>query len=203
MAQSIYHLTRLYKEAVEDISDTPAHWMDFLESAARNYRYPFQDQVLIHHQRPEATAVLTFEQWNTMFHRRIHRGADGIGVFGRRNGRTTVKYYFDIADTYATQESIPVPLWTMNPEDYPAVLNRLQQGYRATSPVLSEAVKETAANAVNAIAEGYAETFQHADMLITAEDFLLLAEHSVTYMLLYRMDMDPSDALTGMDYINL
>ena len=203
MAQSIYHLTRLYQEAIYDVSDTMPHWMMFLESAARNYRYPFQDQVLIHHQRPEATAVLKFEQWESMFHRRIHRGSTGIGVFDRRNGRTAVKYYFDIADTYATPESIPVPLWTLNPEDYPRVLELLQQGYRATSPVLSDAVKEAAANAASAIVEGYAETFQSAELMVDVAEFQTLAEHSITYMLLYRLDMDPFGVLTQMDDLTL
>ena len=114
MAQSIYKVTQPYNEALEFVTSSPGNWMGFLESAGRNFGYPFQDQLLINYQRPDATAVLTFDQWTNQFGRRIRRGSNGIGVFGRSGTRTTVRYYFDIADTFATLESKPVPLWTMS-----------------------------------------------------------------------------------------
>lgn len=93
MAQSIYKVTQLYNEALEFVTSSPGNWMGFLESAGRNFGYPFQDQLLINYQRPEATAVLTFDQWTNQFGRRIRRGSNGIGVFGRSGTRTTVRYY--------------------------------------------------------------------------------------------------------------
>ena len=40
-----YHATR--------ISSSPRDWMNYLDTAARLYRYPFMDQLLIHAQRPK------------------------------------------------------------------------------------------------------------------------------------------------------
>ena len=59
MAQSPKQLIQLYQEALETVTATPENWLAFLHSAGRNFRYPFQDQLLIHHQRPNAVAVLT------------------------------------------------------------------------------------------------------------------------------------------------
>ena len=90
MATTSNRLTDLYREALDSVTATPENWLRFLHSAGRNYRYPFQDQLLIHHQRPDAIAVLEFSQWERRFHRGIRRGSTGIAVFGRSNGRTQV-----------------------------------------------------------------------------------------------------------------
>ena len=84
MATTPMHLTVLYQEALEAVTATPENWLAFLQSAGRNYRYSFQDQLLIHHQRPDAVAVLTYAQWEQRFGRHPRRGSTGIAVFGRR-----------------------------------------------------------------------------------------------------------------------
>ena len=118
MATTSNRLTDSYREALKSVTATPENWLRFLQSAGRNYRYPFQDQLLIHHQRPDAIAVLEFSQWERRFHRGIRRGSTGIAVFGRSNGRTQVRYLFDIQDTNERANSIPVPLWN------PAIMGR-------------------------------------------------------------------------------
>ena len=51
----------LAEEHAASISSSPRDWMNYLDMASRLYRYPFMDQLLIHAQRPQATAVL---RWN-------------------------------------------------------------------------------------------------------------------------------------------
>ena len=46
-------------------------WGDFLACAARNYKYPFQDQLMIYNYRPHATACATLPMWNEPFHRKV------------------------------------------------------------------------------------------------------------------------------------
>ena len=183
MAQSIYKVTQLYNEALDFVTSSPGNWMGFLESAGRNFGYPFQDQLLINYQRPEATAVLTYDQWTNQFGRRIRRGSTGIGVFGRSGTKTTVKYYFDIADTFPTLESKPVPLWSMSADDFEPVRMMLHSRWQAAGVV----------------AYGNQEMIEASDMPVTMEDLCALASHSLTYMLMYRMDMDNYDVFTVND----
>lgn len=106
MAKSQLQLIELYQEALHSIVASPENWLEFLESAGRNYRYPFQDQLMIHYQKPDAMAVLELNQWNTRFGRWVNRGATGIAAFGRSQGNTCIKYYFDIRDTHPGQDAI-------------------------------------------------------------------------------------------------
>ena len=174
MAQSIYKVTQLYNEALEFVTSSPGNWMGFLESAGRNFGYPFQDQLLINYQRPEATAVLTFDQWTNQFGRRIRRGSTGIGVFGRSGTKTTVKYYFDIADTFPTLESKPVPLWSMSEDDFEPVRTMLHSRWQAAGDTLSETVKDLAERATQVVAYGNQEMIEASDMPVTMEDLCAL-----------------------------
>lgn len=124
-------ITELYAEAVRDVASSPEKWLSFLKSASRNYRLPFDEQLLIHVQRPNATAVLELEKWNRLFGRWVRKGSTGIAVLDKRPDTLKLKYYFDISDTQESyQKSLvrPVPLW------------RMKQKYR-------ESVRESLANA--------------------------------------------------------
>ena len=159
MAQSPKQLIQLYQEALETVTATPENWLAFLQSAGRNFRYPFQDQLLIHHQRPNAVAVLTYDQWERQFSRRARRGSTGIAVFGRSQGRTQVKYYFDVQDTYPTRAARPVPLWTVTAEDHGPLLKLLTEKFSATAPVLPMAVFETTRSYTSATHENQKQSY--------------------------------------------
>ena len=90
MASKLRLITDLYGETLTQISKNPDDWMSFLECAAMNYKYPFNDQVLIYAQRPEAVACAKIEAWNKQVGRWVNRGAKGIAL---------LSYVFDIADT--------------------------------------------------------------------------------------------------------
>lgn len=113
MAIKYHTLTDLYAETVGQFSTDPYLWLDFLRSASRNYKLPFEDQVLIFAQRPDATAVLEIERWNKSFGRWVNKGSTGIATFGEPGTRVP-KYYFDISDTHPSRNARPVPLWEMS-----------------------------------------------------------------------------------------
>ena len=46
----------LAQEHAVSVSGSPRDWMDYMDTASRLYRYSFSDQLLIHAQRPDATA---------------------------------------------------------------------------------------------------------------------------------------------------
>ena len=189
MATTSNRLTDLYQEALESVTATPENWLRFLQSAGRNYRYPFQDQLLIHHQRPDAIAVLEFSQWERRFHRGIRRGSTGIAVFGRSNGRTQVRYLFDIQDTNERTNSIPVPLWNVESGDHGPLLHMLEQKFSATEPVLPIAVMTTAKQYTSAVVSLRWEEVQKAQVPVTQDALERLVENSVAYLLLCRMGL--------------
>ena len=99
MASKLRLITDLYGETLTKISNNPNEWMLFLNCAAMNYKYSFNDQVLIYAQRPEAVACAKIEAWNKQVGRWVNRGAKGIALLSEDNGYTNLRYVFDIADT--------------------------------------------------------------------------------------------------------
>lgn len=99
MASKLRLITDLYGETLTQISKNPDDWMSFLECAAMNYKYHFNDQVLIYAQSPEAVACAKIEAWNKQVGRWVNRGAKGIALLSEDNGYTNLRYVFDIADT--------------------------------------------------------------------------------------------------------
>jgi len=78
MATKYQYITDLYERTLDQMTGSPAAWMELLRSACRNYKCRFDEQVLIYAQRPDATAVLEVEKWNTLFGRWVNKGAKGI-----------------------------------------------------------------------------------------------------------------------------
>ena len=73
--------------------------MKFLITASNNYKYSFNDQVLIYAQRPEAKACADIDTWNRNVGRWVNRGSKGIALINYDKGYTSLKYVFDVADT--------------------------------------------------------------------------------------------------------
>ena len=98
MARKYEIITELYHRTVAGLT-APSAWQDFLNTACHNFRLPFDEQVLLFAQRPDATAVLPIEGkngWNERFGRWVNRGSTGIAFFDKEyNGRTQLKYYFE------------------------------------------------------------------------------------------------------------
>ena len=126
MARKYELLSEMYDKTTKTMTN-PVVWRHFLESACRNYRLRFDEQLLVFAQRPDATAVLEIERWNKQFGRWVNRGANGIAVFedAERNSQR-LKYYFDISDTHESRLSRPVPIWNMREEYTEDVIDTLE-----------------------------------------------------------------------------
>lgn len=113
-------ITDIYAEAVKEVTASPENWLSFLRSACRNFRLPFDEQILIYAQRPEASAVLPMKVWNEKFGRWVKRDSKGIAVFDKDSPKLRLKYYYDVSDTREGRFRRllrPVPLWEV-PEEY-------------------------------------------------------------------------------------
>ena len=91
-------ISEVYRETLRDVTKDIPSWKSFLHTAAFQYKYPFDDQVLIHAQRPDATACAEIELWNKQFGRWVNKGAKGIALIAEGHGHQYLRYVFDVAD---------------------------------------------------------------------------------------------------------
>ena len=206
-------ITELYDQTVQSVTGSYQSWTGFLRAACYNYKCPFDDQILIYAQRPDATAVLEMERWNRQFGRWVNRGAKSIAVFGD-DGQNCLKLYFDVSDTHASRFSRPLPIWTMHPAFEPEVIETLE----ATFGNLAE--KENLADAVrsachNAVADNFTDYLQdlrdcREDSLLEELDDLNLEafyrgalEVSVAYMLMTRLGLRADDYFTADEFAHV
>ena len=78
----INEIMSLLEETAQRASASPKDWMNYLDTAARLYRYPFRDALLIHAQRPDAFACAELDVWN----RSMNRWVVTRQIEGGRNG---------------------------------------------------------------------------------------------------------------------
>ncbi len=206
-------IIELYDQTVQSVTGSYQSWTGFLRAACYNYKCPFDEQLLIYAQRPDATAVLEMERWNRQFGRWVNRGAKSIAVFGD-DGQNCLKLYFDVSDTHASRFARPLPIWTMHPAFEPEVIETLE----ATFGNLSE--KENLADAVrsachNAVADNFTDYLQdlrecREDSLLEELDDLNLEafyrdalEVSVAYMLMTRLGLRADDYFSPDEFAHV
>ena len=107
------------------ISSSPRDWMGYLDTAARLYRYPFSDTMLIHAQRKDAAACASLEDWNEKVGRWVRRGAKGIALLDDSGPKLRLKYVFDVSDTRLVQGGWTPVLWKMEERHEAEVLSYL------------------------------------------------------------------------------
>lgn len=112
------------------VSNSPQDWMSYLDVAARLYRYSFTDTLLIHAQRPDATACAELELWNQKMSRWVNRGAKGIALLDDTGPRTKLRYVFDIADTHLVRGGKTPLLWNLDSHEHEqTILDHLADTY--------------------------------------------------------------------------
>ena len=217
MAKKYDLITELYAEGIKEVTANEEQWLRFLNSACRNFRLPFDEQLLVYLQRPEASAVLGMEDWNRKFGRWVKHDSKAIAVFDKSGSTTKLKYYFDVTDTSEGKYKRlvrPISLWKITEENREAVQETLRNAFR-----VSEAVTE--------FAEVILQAAQHAaednlldympDILAYRQDSFLeeldaysvevetrkLLSNSIAYMLMVRCGIDSELYLEKEDFRNI
>lgn len=95
MANKYDDILALMEASAHRVTRSPDDWTDFLKTSAKLYRYPFKQQMLIHAQRPDATAVASFEVWNKRMHCWVNKGAKGIALLDENSHK--LNYVFDVS----------------------------------------------------------------------------------------------------------
>ena len=218
MAKKKYDLiTDLYAEAVKEVTASPENWLAFLRSACRNFRLPFDEQILIYAQRPEASAVLPMKTWNEKFGRWVKRDSKGIAVFDKDSPSLRLKYYYDVSDTKEGRYRRllrPVPLWEISEEYQPDVQETLANAFGVDETVtgFAETILEAAKIAAednladylpDLISERKGSYLEEVDEYNVEVESRQLLAVSVAYMVMVRCGVDTDLYLETEDFRNI
>ena len=132
---SKYHdIASLVKEAATHITKNESEWTSYLTTAARLYKYPFKEQMLIYVQRPDATACASIETWNERMNCWVNKGAKGIALIDEDSDRNRLKYVFDVSDVHKARRIGRDPyLWNLQEEQKDSVIAQLEKTYGETN----------------------------------------------------------------------
>lgn len=211
-------ITKLYEEATQEVTESPEKWIAFLRSASKNYRLPFDEQLLIHVQRPEATAVLPMEKWNEKFGRWVKRDSKGIAVFDKSSDHLKLKYYFDVSDTREGKYKRlvrPVSLWSVSEEQRKPVKEALVNAFGVADGDRKEFAMVILEASLNIAEDNIGDYLP--DILLATKDSPLeeidefnirlkmkqLLANSISYMLFLRCGIEPDIYLETRDFQNI
>jgi len=208
-------IRELAQEHATSVSSSPRDWMGYMDTAARLYRYPFTDQLLIHAQHPQATACASLELWNEKMFRWVNRGARGIALLDENGHNTRLRYVFDISDTHMVAGGRSPYLWQMQEHQQEEILTHLAEAYgleEKDTGTLSDALMAVAREMVADSLEEYLDGLEYAaegtyledlDEVTVRSDFRQLATDSVYYMLCRRCGLEPMELLEEEDFMHI
>ena len=208
-------IRELAQEHATLVSSSPRDWMGYMDTAARLYRYPFTDQLLIHAQHPQATACASLELWNEKMFRWVNRGARGIALLDENGHNTRLRYVFDISDTHMVAGGRSPYLWQMQEHQQEEILTHLAEAYgleEKDTGTLSDALMAVAREMVADSLEEYLDGLKYAaegtyledlDEVTIRSDFRQLATDSVYYMLCRRCGLEPMELLEEEDFMHI
>jgi len=131
MATKAQVYAKLAEDTARKITASYLDWAAFLNTSSRLYKYPYNDQLLIYAQRPDATACAEYDLWNSAMRRYVRRGAKGIALLSPGANGMSVRYVFDVSDTGARQDSRSVEPWQISGQVEPSVRQMLEAVFDA------------------------------------------------------------------------
>ena len=214
MATKLHIMSELAAQSTQQLTQSVDNWKSFLNSAAWLYKYPFHEQVLIHAQRPDATACASMQFWNSRFGRWVNKDAKGIAVIDDSGDKPRLKYLFDVSDTNA-RHNAPFRLWQIKPKYEVQVIKELQNAFGETGSG-SESLSDTILGMViNAVSDNYTDycndfleaatdgAFADMDSEERTAAFILQLVTGVSHIALVRLGIEPSSVLSEDDYAGI
>lgn len=203
-------VNEMANETLKDITSSSENWIKFLNTASNNYKYSFNEQVLIYAQKPEATACADIETWNKRLKRWVNRGAKGIALISIENGRNVLRHVFDISDTHSgiNQE---LKLWEVKPSYENGLIETLENsfGNLEIKDNLAEAIYSSSFNLVEDNFQDYLVDLKEVTENTTLQKltdselesfFKGILVNSVAYMTMKRCNIDPMEHFSLSDF---
>ncbi len=213
MASKLQVYRQMSEQAQRQLTGSLERWQSFLTTAARLYKYPYHEQVMIHAQRPEATACAEYDVWNDTMRRYVRRGSKGIALIDTSGDRDRLRYVFDVADTGTRPNSRNLNLWQLREEHMESVSAMLERNYGIpSSGNLLEQLEAVAAQLVreywddnkrdilDILEDSFLEEYDEFNVGVA---FRNAAEVSITYSLLSRCGLNPNDYFEHEDFMSV
>ena len=201
-------------EAARQVTGSRESWTSFLRTAGRLYKYPYHEQLMIHAQRPDATACAEYDLWNNTMRRYVKRGSKGIALLDNSGDQPRIRYVFDVSDTVTRQSSRPVKLWQMQDEYVPGVQAALEKAFGV--PAKDTSLESQIEDVARVIAGEYWEEHGKQIIDIIDESYLVgydeynigasfrnAATISIAYTLLSRCTDNPDSYFDHEDFLDI
>ena len=210
---TIQTITQLTESTAAQITHSKQDWTGFLTTAARLYKYPYPEQLMIYAQRPNATACASYDLWNKRMGRFVHRHSQGIALIDATGDTPKIKYVFDVSDTGGREQSRRPLLWEMRSEHEDTVSKALENEYGVSG-------RDGLADQIRTIAAQFADLYwqdNRRDILYNIDGsfaaeydefnqkaaFTQATAISITYAALSRCGFDPDEYIDNVEYLNV
>lgn len=185
-------------------------WAGFLTTAARLYKYPFHEQLLIYAQRPDATACAEYDLWNEKMGRYVRRGSKGIALVDDSGDKPRLRYVFDITDTGTREHSRTPWLWKLEEQHRDSVSAMLERTYDVSGDDLAGQLTEVAGKLAGEYWTEHQQDFfyivddsflEEYDEFNIEVQFKAAATVSISYALMSRCGLEPERYFTHEDFM--
>ena len=188
-------------------------WTAFLTTAARLYKYPYNEQLMIYMQRPEATACAEYDFWNEKMGRYVRRGSTGIALIDATGYKPRLKYVFDVSDTGGKENARRVNLWELKDAHTDSVSAMLERNYGVSgknglaeqfesvaSQLAAEYWRDHSRDILGIVADSYLEEYDDYNIEVAFKNAAVV---SITYSLMSRCGMQPEDHFEHEDFFSI
>ena len=201
------------ERTARQITGSHLAWTAFLTTAARLYKYPYNEQLMIYMQRPEATACAEYDFWNKKMGRYVRRGSTGIALIDATGYKPRLKYVFDVSDTGGKENARRVNLWELKDAHTDSVSAMLERNYSVSgknglaeqfesvaSQLAAEYWRDHSRDILGIVADSYLEEYDDYNIEVA---FKNAAAVSITYSLMSRCGMQPEDHFEHEDFFSI
>ena len=201
------------ERTARQITGSHLAWTAFLTTAARLYKYPYNEQLMIYMQRPEATACAEYDFWNEKMGRYVRRGSTGIALIDATGYKPRLKYVFDVSDTGGKENARRVNLWELKDAHTDSVSAMLERNYGVSGKnglaeqfesvafqLAAEYWRDHSRDILGIVADSYLEEYDDYNIEVA---FKNAAAVSITYSLMSRCGMRPEDHFEHEDFFSI
>ena len=201
------------ERAARQITGSHLAWTAFLTTAARLYKYPYNEQLMIYMQRPEATACAEYDFWNEKMGRYVRRGSTGIALIDATGYKPRLKYVFDVSDTGGKENARRVNLWELKDAHTDSVSAMLERNYGVSSKnglaeqfesvasqLAAEYWRDHSRDILGIVADSYLEEYDDYNIEVAFKNAAVV---SITYSLMSRCGMQPEDHFEHEDFFSI
>jgi len=201
------------ERTARQITGSHLAWTAFLTTAARLYKYPYNEQLMIYMQRPEATACAEYDFWNETMGRYVRRGSTGIALIDASGYKPRLKYVFDVSDTGGKENARRVNLWELKDAHTDSVSAMLERNYGVSgknglaeqfesvaSQLAAEYWRDHSRDILGIVADSYLEEYDDYNIEVAFKNAAVV---SITYSLMSRCGMQPEDHFEHEDFFSI